>query len=103
MRDMPAVMMHGGGGVLFMMTTKFASQQTKNQETHEFQNKCDQSPLSLTTMSTPKQQTQHHHKQKQQWQQTPCSIKQTYRRDSVLPNEKDGPKMTTAQCNPPRR
>ena len=25
---MPAAMMHGGGGVLFMMTTKFASQQT---------------------------------------------------------------------------
>jgi hypothetical protein len=29
MRDMPAAMMHGGGGVLFVMTTKFASQQTK--------------------------------------------------------------------------
>ncbi len=39
------------------------------------------------------------HKQKQPWQQTPCSIKQTYRRDAVLSNEKDGPKMTTAQCN----
>ena len=25
---MPAAMMHGGGGVLPMMTTKFASQQT---------------------------------------------------------------------------
>ncbi len=25
---MPAAMMHGGGGVLFTMTTKFASQQT---------------------------------------------------------------------------
>jgi hypothetical protein len=28
MRYVPAAMMHGGGGVLFMMTTKFASQQT---------------------------------------------------------------------------
>ena len=25
---MPAAMVHGGGGVLFMMMTKFASQQT---------------------------------------------------------------------------
>ncbi len=36
-------------------------------------------------------------------QQTPCSINQTYCRDTVLPNEKDGPKMTTAQCNRRRR
>ena len=28
MRHMPAAMVHGGGGVLLMMTTKFASQQT---------------------------------------------------------------------------
>ncbi len=28
MRHMPAAMLHGGSGVLFMMTTKFASQQT---------------------------------------------------------------------------
>ena len=27
---MPAAMVHGGGGVLLMMTTKFASQQTIN-------------------------------------------------------------------------
>jgi hypothetical protein len=39
------------------------------------------------------------HKQKQLSQQTPCSIKKTYTQVSVVPNEKDGPKMTTAQCN----
>ena len=27
MRHMPAAMLHGGGGVLLMMTTKFASQE----------------------------------------------------------------------------
>ena len=47
--------------------------------------------------------TTQNQKEKQPSQQTPCSINQTYRRDSVLPNEKDGPKMTTAQCNRPRR
>jgi hypothetical protein len=28
MRHMPAAMVHGGGGVLLMMMTKFASQET---------------------------------------------------------------------------
>ena len=47
-----------------------------------------------------------HHKissKNQYSQQTPRSIQQTYSRDSVLSNEKDAPKMTTAQCNRRRR
>ncbi len=47
--------------------------------------------------------TTQNHKQKQPSQQTPCSIKQTYRREPVFSNEKDSPKMTTAQCNRRRR
>ena len=60
---MPAAMMHNGGGVLCMMTTKFASQQTNKK--HMNCKKCHQSPLSLTTISALKQQTQNH-QQKQQ-------------------------------------
>ena len=74
---------------------------TNNQDITKLLNQCNQSPffhnhiqLKITTQKK---------KQKQQCQQTPCSIKQTYCRDSVLSNEKDGPKMTTAQCNRPRR
>ena len=47
-----------------------------------------------------------HHKissKNQYSQQTPRSIQQTYSRAIVLSNEKDGPNMTTAQCNRPRR
>ena len=47
---MPAAMMHGGGGVLFTMTTKFASQETNKK--HMNSTKCNQSPRSLTTIST---------------------------------------------------
>ena len=51
---MPAAMLHGGGGVLLMMTTKFASQQTikisQNYETNAIK------APSLTTISNSKQQ-----------------------------------------------
>ena len=46
--------MHGGGSVLFMMTTKFASQETNKKHTNY--KECNKSPFSLTTISTPKQQ-----------------------------------------------
>ena len=39
---MPAAMLHGGGGVLLMMTTKFASQETK--EKYNDCTKNDRSP-----------------------------------------------------------
>ncbi len=53
MRHMPAAMVHGGGGVLFMTTTKFASQKIHNKrkitkQIIDF--------LNLTTISTTKQQ-----------------------------------------------
>ena len=50
---MPAAMVHGGGGVLLMMTTKFASQQTikKYKITKQIIDF-----LNLTTISTTKQQ-----------------------------------------------
>ena len=82
---MPAAMMHGGSSVLLMMTTKFASQETIKK--HHIQ-------LKTTTSN---------HKQKQPCQQTHCSVKQTYTGDSKNLNEKDGPKMTTAQWNRRRR
>ena len=51
---MPAEMVHGGGGVLLMMTTKFASQQTikisQNQKPNAIKTP------SLTTTSNSKQQ-----------------------------------------------
>ena len=51
---MPAAMLHGGGGVLLMVTTKFASQQTikisQNYENNAIK------ALSLTTISNSKQQ-----------------------------------------------
>ena len=74
---MPAAMMHGGGGVLLMMTTKFTSQQTNKQETHELQNKCNQSTLSLTTISTPNNTTQITSKNNNGNQHTPPSNKLT--------------------------
>ena len=97
---MPAAMVHGGGGVLLMMTTKFASQQTI-----KISQSCKTSAIkapSLTTISNSKQQHKITSKNKPS-QQTPCSIKQTYCRDPVFSNEKDAPKMTTAQCNRRRR
>ena len=97
---MPAAMLHGGGGVLLMMTTKFASQQTMKIQ-QIYKTNAIKAP-SLTTMSNSKQQHKITSKNKPS-QQTPCSIKQTYCRDPVLPNEKDAPKMTTAQCNRPCR
>ena len=97
---MPAAMVHGGGGVLLMMTTKFASQQTIK-ILQNYKNQCNQSPLPHHHIQL--KTTTQNNKQKQPYQQTPCSIKQNYRRDAVLPNEKDGPKMTTAQCNRRRR
>ena len=55
--------------------------------------------------SYPHPKYQHHtiSAKNQYSQQTPRSIQQTYSRDAVLSNEKDAPKMTTAQCNRPRR
>ena len=51
---MQAAMVHGGGGVLLMMTTKFASQQTiKISQNHE--TNAIKAP-SLTTISNSKQQ-----------------------------------------------
>jgi hypothetical protein len=91
MRHMPAAMLHGGGGVLLMMTTKFATQEGIK-KTQSYKTNAIEAP-SLTTISKPKQLSQ----------QTPCSIKKTYTKVSVVLNEKDGPKMTTAQCNQPRR
>ena len=99
MRHMPAAIVHGGGSVLLMMTTKFASRLTNKK--HTIPKKCNQSPLPHNNIQL--KTTTQNHKQKQPSQQTPCSIKQTYCRDAVLPNEKDGPKMKTAQCNRRRR
>jgi hypothetical protein len=79
-------------------TTKPKSQITN----HKSQNKIKQAP-SIIISPHPKYQ---HHKissQNQYHHKTPRSMQQTYRRDAVLPNEKDGPNMTTAQCNRPRR
>jgi hypothetical protein len=76
MRHMPAAMVHGGGGVLLMMTTKFASQQTiKKHNIHK--TNAIKAP-SLTTISNSKQQHKITSKNKPS-QQKPCSIKQTYR------------------------
>ena len=97
---MPAAMVHGGGGVLLMMTTKFASQQTIN-ISQSYKTDAIKAP-SLATISNSKQQHKITSKNKPS-QQTPYSIKQTYFGDSVPPNEKDAPKMTTTQCNRPRR
>ncbi len=92
---MPAAMLHGGGGVLLMMTTKFATQITvrKHKVTKQMRSKHPPSQPYQTQ----------NHKQKQPSQQTPCSIKQTYCRDAVVPNERDAPKMTTAKCNQRRQ
>ena len=51
---MPAAMVHGGGGVLFMMTTKFASQQTIK-ISQSYKTNAIKAP-SLTTISNSKQQ-----------------------------------------------
>ena len=96
---MPAAMVHGGGGVLLLMKMKVASQQTN--EKYKIPKKSNQSPLPHNHIQL--KTTTQNHKQKQPSQQPSCSIKQTYCRDSVFPNEKDGPKMTTAQCNRRRR
>ena len=50
---MPAAMVHGGGGVLLMMTTKFASQQTIK-ETQNYKTNAIKAS-SLTTLSNSKQ------------------------------------------------
>ena len=50
---MPAAMVHGGGGVLLMMTTNFKSQETN--ETHQIP-KNEIKAASLTTISNLKQQ-----------------------------------------------
>ena len=49
---MPAAMVHGGGGVLLMMTTKFASQETIKK--HKITKNAIKAP-SLTTISNSKQ------------------------------------------------
>ena len=51
---MPAAIMHGGGGVLLMMTTKFASQQ-KIKISQSYKTNAIKAP-SLTTISNSKQQ-----------------------------------------------
>ena len=51
---MPTAMVHGGGGVLLMMTTKFASQQTIK-KTQNYKTNAIKAP-SLTTISNSKQQ-----------------------------------------------
>ena len=51
---MPAAMVHGGGGVLLMMTTKFASQQTIK-ISQNYKPNAIKDP-SLTTISNSKQQ-----------------------------------------------
>ena len=73
---MPAAMVHGGGGVLLMMTTKFASQQTIK-ISQSYKTNAIKAP-SLTTISNSKQQHKITSKNKPS-QQTPCPIKQTYR------------------------
>ncbi len=98
MRYVPTAMMHGGG-VPFMITTKFASRE-KNKK-HKLITKITKKAPSLTTISTTINSA--HTKTKQPCQLTSSSIKQTYWRDEVDPNEKDGPKMTTTQCNRRRR
>ncbi len=70
---MPAAMMHGGGGVLLMMT-KFKKQETN--EKYKIPKKSNQSPLPHNHIQL--KTTTQNNKQKQQCQQTPCSIKQTY-------------------------
>ena len=64
---MPAAMVHGGGGVLLMMKTKFASQETIKK--HEITKKCKQSPLPHNHIQL--KTTTQNHKQKQPSQQTP--------------------------------
>ena len=54
MRHMPAAMLHGGGGVLLMMTTKFASQQTIK-ISQSYKTNAIKAP-SLATVSNSKQQ-----------------------------------------------
>jgi hypothetical protein len=49
---------------------------TNNQDITKLQNKCNQSPLPHNHIQL--KTTTQNHKQKQQSQQTPCSIKQTY-------------------------
>ena len=51
---MPAAMVHGGGGMLLMMTTKFASQQTIK-ISQNYKNNAIKAP-SLTTISNSKKQ-----------------------------------------------
>ena len=58
---MPAAMVHGGGGVLLMMTTKFASQQTIKK--HKITEKCNRSPLPHNHIQL--KTTTQNHKQKQ--------------------------------------
>jgi hypothetical protein len=74
---------------------------TNKRDITKLKNKCNQSPLPQNHIQL--KTTTQNHKQNQQSQQTPFSIKQTYRGDSGVSNEKDGPKMTTAECNQRRR
>ncbi len=75
---MPAAMVHGGGGVLLIMTAKLASQESNNRKNTKLQMNAINAP-SLTTISNSKQQNKITSK-KQPRQQTPCSIKETYSR-----------------------
>ena len=93
---MPEAMVHGGGsGVMLKMMTKLTTPQTIKK--YIITNECNQNPfpqnhinLNETTKNRKKQTTV-----------APKTLlhQKTYIRDSVLSNEKDGLKMTTAQCN----
>ena len=63
---MPAAMVHGGGGVLLMMTTKFASQQTINKHkiTKQMQSKPPPSQPYPTQNNNTKSQAKTNHPNK---------------------------------------
>jgi hypothetical protein len=96
MRHMQAVMVHGGGsGVMLKIMTKLATPQTIKK--HIITNECNQNPFPQNHINL-NETTKN---QKKQTTVAPNTLlhQNTYIRDSVLSNKKDGPKMTTAQCN----
>ena len=66
MRHMPAAMVHAGGGALFMMTTKFAPQETikKNKTTKQMQSKPPPSQPYPTQNNNTKSQAKTNHPNK---------------------------------------
>ena len=84
--------------------TNFASPKANNKQQRTKSQITKQNQTSpLPHISTSQTSTTQNQLPKAISPQTPRSIQQTYRRDAVLPNEKDGPNMTTAQCNRRRR